>query len=270
MSDPEPRQTHARRALACLDLTSLNDDDTAERIDALCDRALAPVLGLGLRPAAVCVFPRFAAQAVARLAGSGVKVAVVVNFPSGDGTVGAVVAETREALADGVDEIDVVVPYRAYLAGRRDEATTLLGAVSHVCRERDEPALMKVILETGVLADHHTIVAAGMDAVDAGAQFLKTSTGKVEPGATPAAVDALLEVIVARRHQDGATIGLKVSGGVRTVDDAAVYLDLADDRLAPDEATPANFRFGASGLLDDIAEVLVGADPVAPSDPKGY
>lgn len=269
-SSAEAERTIARRALASLDLTSLNLDDTPERIDALCDKALSPGPGIDVRPAAVCVYPKFAAQAAARLAGSGVKVAVVVNFPGGDSSVGTVIDETVGALRDGADEIDVVFPYRAYLDGRRDEASHLVRMVSHACREHDEPATLKVILETGALAERAAIMAAGLDAVDAGAAFLKTSTGKLEPGATPEAVEALLEVIVDVRHRDGRSIGLKVSGGVRTVADARLYLDLADDYLAPEEATPENFRFGASGLLNDIVHVLTDGAASGGQSTTGY
>jgi deoxyribose-phosphate aldolase len=219
----------------------------------------------------VCVYPRFAAQCRRRLDGTAVAVAVVVNFPGGDLTVGTVIDEVEGALRDGAQEIDVVLPYRAYLEGRRDEAVHLVRMVSHACRERDEPATLKVILETGALGDRSVITAASLDAVEAGAMFLKTSTGKLEPGATPEAVEATLEVIADVRQMDGRSIGLKVSGGVRTVADATLYLALADRYLAPDEAGPSNFRFGASGLLTDIVRVLTGgAEPGSPAARTGY
>ena len=243
-------------ALACLDLTSLNEDDTPARIDALCDRALDPVPGLDVRPAAVCVMARFAAQAAGRVAGSGVAVAVVANFPGGDAGVGAVIDEVEAALADGADEIDVVFPYRAFLAGRADAAGHLIAMVSHACKEREHPALLKVILETGAIAARAAITAAALCAVDAGADFLKTSTGKLTPGATPQAAEALLEVIADVRHREGRSLGLKVSGGVRTVADAALYLGLAEEHLAPEPVGPANLRIGASGLLDGIVAIL--------------
>lgn len=246
---------HAARALACLDLTSLNLDDTPERLDALCDRALSPAPGIYIHPAAVCIYPRFVTQVRARLEGSGIAVAAVANFPLGTAPAGEVVTEVEQALADGADEIDVVFPFRSYLAGDHLAAGELVRRVSTVCRHGHHPATLKVILETGVLHDHSVIKAAAALAVANGADFLKTSTGKLDPAATPAAAEALLEVIAAAQR-DGHRLGLKVAGGVKTVADAAVYLDLADRYLQPDGAEPSNFRFGASGLLNDIVNVL--------------
>jgi deoxyribose-phosphate aldolase len=248
----------AARALSCLDLTSLNLDDTPERINELCGRALVPAPGIEIHPAAVCIYPRFIRQAQARLAGSGIAVAVVANFPLGTAAIGDVVAEVEQSLTDGADEIDVVFPFRAYLAGDDAIATELVSQVSAMCHRGDRPAILKVILETGVLEDASVIKDAARIAVANGADFLKTSTGKLEPAATPAAVEALLEVILEARA-DGRRIGLKVAGGVKSVAEAATYLDLADRYLEPDEAMPTNFRFGASGLLNDIITVLGSA-----------
>jgi deoxyribose-phosphate aldolase len=233
----------------------LNLDDTPERIDALCDRALAPAPGIDIHPAAVCIYPRFVAQARDRVRGSGIAVAAVANFPLGTGTVDEVVAEVEQALTDGADEIDVVFPFRAYLAGDHLSAGELVRRVSATCRAGNPPAKLKVILETGVLQEPSTIKAAAAVAVANGADFLKTSTGKLEPAATPEAAAALLEVIAAAQRE-GQLIGLKVAGGVKTVADAAIYLEMADRILQPNGAEPGNFRFGASGLLNDIVLVL--------------
>ena len=255
---PSDHSQYAARALACLDLTSLNLDDTSDTIEALCDRASSPAPGIDIHPAAVCIYPRFVAVARARLAGSGIAVAAVANFPLGEAPIGEVVDEVGHALADGADEIDVVFPFRAYMAGNHAVAEELMRRVAGLCQDRAHPVTLKVILETGVLHDSATIKAAAELVVANGANFLKTSTGKLEPGATPAAAEILLEVITAARR-DGRQIGLKVSGGVKTVPDAAIYLDLADRYLQPDGAEPRNFRFGASGLLNDIIKVL-GSD----------
>ncbi|HEY0518451.1 MAG TPA: deoxyribose-phosphate aldolase [Ilumatobacteraceae bacterium] len=246
---------HATRALACLDLTSLNVDDTVERIDALCDRALQPAPGIAIHPAAVCIYPRFVAQARARLEGSAIAVAAVANFPLGTAAIDDVVTEVAGALRDGADEIDVVFPFRAYLAGDHLAAADTVERVAILCHTGDRAAKLKVILETGVLHDAETIKAAAAVAVANGADFVKTSTGKLEPAATPAAAAALLEVIAAARREHHA-IGLKVAGGVKTVADAATYLDMADAVFQPGGADPSNFRFGASGLLNDIVAVL--------------
>jgi deoxyribose-phosphate aldolase len=248
-------QQQAARALTCLDLTSLNLDDTPERIDELCDRALSPAPGIDVHPAAVCIYPRFIAQASARLRGRGIAVAAVANFPLGTGTLDEVVAEVEQALADGADEIDVVFPFRAYLAGDHLSAGELVQRVATMCHAGAEAAKLKVILETGVLHDPSVIKAAAAVAVANGADFLKTSTGKLEPAATPEAAAALLGVIAAAQRE-AQRIGLKVAGGVKTVADAAIYLDMADQVLQPNGAEPGNFRFGASGLLNDIVRVL--------------
>ena len=248
-------QRHAAKALTCLDLTSLNLDDTPERIDALCDRALSPAPGIRIHPAAVCIYPRFVAQARARVGASGIDVAAVANFPFGTASADDVVGEAVQAIADGANEIDVVFPFRAYLVGDHLAAGELVRMVADACHADAGPVTLKVILETGVLHDPETIKAAAAVAVANGADFLKTSTGKLEPAATPEAAAALLEVIAAAQRS-GQQIGLKVAGGVKTVADAAIYLDMADKILKPDGAEPANFRFGASGLLNDIVHVL--------------
>ncbi|CAB5068751.1 MAG: deoxyribose-phosphate aldolase [Actinobacteria bacterium] len=247
-------QTVARRLLACLDLTSLNDDDTAERIDALCDRALDD--RFGVRPAAVCVFPQFVPQAFRRLDGSGVAVATVVNFPHGGTHWDSILAETKKALADGADEIDLVIPFRAVLSGDLFLVRDLVEAVAGVCHSHEPPTHLKTILETGALEDDFSITRASRLAVEKGADFLKTSTGRVPVGATPEAAASMLRVIVEHRAATGRLVGLKVSGGVRTVADAAVYLQMFDEALAPVTAHPDNFRVGASSLYDDIVRVL--------------
>jgi deoxyribose-phosphate aldolase len=238
----------ARRALPLIDLTSLNDDDTPERIAALCGRAVTP---FG-KVAAVCIYPRFVAQARELLRGKKVRIATVSNFPQGTAALADVVSETRKAVADGADEVDVVMPYRAYLAGDRRAATELIAATKAACGD----ARLKVILETGQLARPEVIAGAGRDAIAAGADFLKTSTGKTSPSATPEAAEALLEVIRAHRDKTQRVIGFKAAGGIRTAAQAAVYLDLADRLLGPDYARPETLRFGASGLLDDLLAVL--------------
>lgn len=256
MSDStDDLQRHAARALACLDLTSLNLDDTPQRIDALCDRALCAAPGITIHPAAVCIYPQFVAQARDRVGTSGINVAAVANFPLGTASAADVAGEVAQAIADGANEIDVVFPFRAYLAGDHLAAGELVQLVADLCHTDGRSVTLKVILETGVLGDADTIKAAAAVAVANGADFLKTSTGKLEPAATPEAAAALLEVVAAAQRS-GQHIGLKVAGGVKTVAEAAIYLDMADKVLQPDGAQPANFRFGASGLLNDIVHVL--------------
>lgn len=235
---PEAARTVARRAIPLLDLTDLGDACSGHDIDRLC--ADAREAGT----AAVCVWPQYVGQAVDALRGSPVAVATVVNFPAGGEDVDRTVEDTEEALGDGAAEIDVVLPYRALLRGDAASARGLLEAVREVV---DGGRVLKVILETGSLETPAGIAQASRLAIAAGADFLKTSTGKTEVSATPKAAGAMLEAI--RDGAGGRGVGLKVSGGVRTVAQAAAYLDLADRIMGPAWASPRTMRFGASALL---------------------
>ena len=238
-------QAIARRILPLIDLTDLSDDATEAGARDLCRRATTPHGAV----AAVCLWPRFVATARSALAGSPVAIATVVNFPAGGEHTLAVEAETVRAIADGADEIDLVLPWRAFVAGRRGFAETQVVRVKRLCGDR---ARLKVILETGEIGDPATIRAAADTALAAGADFLKTSTGKVAVNATPEATAILLEAVAAA----GRPAGVKASGGIRTVADAARHLALADRAFGPERVTPATFRFGASSLLDDVLAAL--------------
>ncbi|MCE8038680.1 deoxyribose-phosphate aldolase [Halomonas sp. MCCC 1A11062] len=241
-------QQAARQALALMDLTSLNDDDSDTVIRELCARANTPVG----HPAAVCVFPAFVATARQALAEQGlagkVKVATVTNFPHGEADIERAAEETRAAIAAGADEVDVVFPYRALMAGDAEVGRKLVEACKRECGD----AVLKVILETGELKDAGLIDRAGMLAIDGGADFLKTSTGKVAVNATLNAAKILLTAIKA----SGRDVGFKAAGGVRTAEDAAAYLQLAERVMRAEWITPAHFRFGASGLLGSLLETL--------------
>lgn len=235
----------ARRALALIDLTDLNDGCTDDDVRRLCARAVTPFGPV----AAVCVWPRFVTTAKHELASTTVKVATVVDFPSGDEPIDQVVSTTETAIADGADEIDVVLPYRALLAGDEERVVAMLRAVRAAV---PAPRHLKVILETGELVGLDHVERAARLAIDHGADFVKTSTGKSKVSATPDAVRVMLQVI----SSSGRPIGIKPSGGIRTVADAAVYLRLADEIMGPAWATPDTFRFGASGLLDAVLAAI--------------
>lgn len=189
------------------------------------------------------------------------KIATVVNFPSGDLAVADVIAETRQAIADGADEIDLVIPYRAFLSGDEAAVTEMVTAVKAACTS---PVILKTILETGEIKDAALIRKASDLAIAAGSDFIKTSTGKVAVNATLAAAEIMLTAI----NESGKPVGFKPAGGVRTVGDAEAYLALAASILGEGWATPKTFRFGASGLLGDILSVLGGQS--APSAPASY
>ena len=244
---PDDSATIARRALGLLDLTELGDEATADDVRRLCERAHGPHGDV----AAVCVWPRFVPLAVAQLSSTGVRVATVTNFPSGAEPVDDVVAQTSRALAEGADEIDVVLPYAQFKAGYERAAMSLIATVRSTV-PRGDGHLLKVILETGELADITLIGIAARLVIEHGADFLKTSTGKTPVSATLPATAVMLHAI---KDLDP-HVGLKPSGGIRTVADAAAYLDQADDVMGDGWVSPRTFRFGASGLLNALNSAI--------------
>lgn len=254
-------QQAARQALALMDLTSLNDDDSDATTEALCQQAKTPAG----TPAAVCVYPAFVVTARRALKAHGlegiVKVATVTNFPHGGDDIMAAARETRAAAASGADEVDVVFPWHALKAGDEETGRELVAA----CKQAAGDALLKVILETGQLRDPALIRRAGELALEGGADFLKTSTGKVAVNATLEAAEILLSVI----RDSGRDVGFKAAGGVRTVEDALAYLQLAERLMGVAWITPAHMRFGASGLLGNLLQTL-RVDAVDGAAPGGY
>lgn len=236
----------AARLLALLDLTNLDEGATPARIGELCSRASA-----ALRPAAVCIYPEHIVSARMALAGTGVRIATVVNFPDGGADAVRAERETRRALAAGADEIDLVLPWRAFLRGDVEAARSVVEATRQACAGTH---VLKLILETGELASDAKIRAAAQLGIDAGVDFLKTSTGKVAVNATPMAAAAMLDVIAA----NAGCCGFKAAGGIRSIDDARIYLDLARARLGDGWITPERFRIGASSLFDALLPLLEG------------
>lgn len=248
-----PQHT-ARRALACLDLTSLNDDDTEATIEKLCARAATPYGPV----AAVCVWPRLVEVANVSLEDGTIRVAAVADFPGGSGDPDVIARDIDMACAGDAREIDLVFPYRAFIAGDRRRAEN---AVKHARKTLGRLSTLKVILESGAFSDQTQLQEACRLAIACGADFLKTSTGKIKTGATKAAAETMLRVI----HAGEPGIGFKVSGGVRTLDDASLYLGLADEIMGPDWVQPETFRIGASGLLDVLLATLGGAPAPKPA-----
>ena len=240
----------AKRGLESLDLTSLNDTDTDQTIIGLCAKSH----GDFGHTAAVCVWPRFVALAKKELAGTPVRIATVVNFPHGSTDVEATVAETTQAIKDGADEIDVVLPYKAFMSGDKAAAKALLTATRAACGDKT----MKVIIESGVLAHADLIAEASKLSIECGADFIKTSTGKTPVSATPEAANVMLEVI----RDSGKPVGFKASGGVKTTAQAGEYMALADKIMGPEWISLMTFRFGASGLRDALIASLNGDDSV--------
>ncbi|MEJ7138750.1 deoxyribose-phosphate aldolase [Amphibiibacter pelophylacis] len=249
----------ARLALACLDLTELGDACTEADVAALCRKAqgeVGGVAGVLPRTAAVCVWPRFVAQARAALP-PGIAVAAVVNFPGGDEALEAVTAQVDTIRSGGGQEVDVVLPWRALQAGDDAACTRLLNGV----RQASRGLVLKLILESGAL-DAAQIARASALGLAAGVDFLKTSTGKIPQGASLEAVQIMLAAMAADPRRD--SLGLKPSGGIRTVADTRPYFQAVRDTLGDAALVPARFRIGASGLWNDIARVL-GATAEAPA-----
>ena len=242
----ETRSPHAMavRLLSLLDLTSLGEDDTPAKIEALCQSAVAaPCL-----PAAVCVYPEHITTARRCLGSAAVKVAAVVNFPDGGSDPGRAERETRRALGAGADEIDLVLPYRALLDGDSACARTVVRACRAVC---SDGVVLKLILETGVLATPELIHAGCAIGLEEGVDFLKTSTGKAPVNATPNAAALILDAIAAA----GGRCGFKAAGGIRTLDDAVIYLQLAEARLGAGWCDAKHFRIGASALFGALSRI---------------
>lgn len=241
-------QDIAAKAISLLDLTSLNDTDTEADITRLCQQARQGEHQV----AALCIYPRFipwAKAELARLGIDGVKIATVSNFPHGRADIDAAVAETKACVAYGADEVDVVFPWRSLLEGNEEVGYQLVAACKAAC---GQSVRLKVILETGELKSAELIAKASQIAIRAGADFIKTSTGKVPVNATPEAATIMLQQI----HNTDHMLGFKPAGGVKTLDDAKVYLQLAEQYLGADNVTAQWFRFGTSSLLPALLAVI--------------
>jgi len=245
----------ALRALKLMDLTTLNDDDTEEKVIALCHDAKSAVGST----AAICIYPRFIPIARKTLLAQGtpeIRIATVTNFPHGNSDIDIAVSETRAAVAYGADEVDVVFPYRALLSGDEKTGFDLVQKCKAVCGD----VLLKVIIEVGELKQEEMIKKASQIAINAGADFIKTSTGKVAINATPDYARMMLEVI--RDMGASEHVGFKPAGGVKTAEDAKIYLAMAEEILGPDWIDARHYRFGASSLLTNLLNTLEVTDKV--------
>jgi deoxyribose-phosphate aldolase len=238
-------------AIRCMDLTTLEGADTPGKVAALCSKAVRPLPGDDRIPsvAAVCVYPALVAHAARRLAGTGVRVASVATaFPSGQTFLDVKLAEARQAVAAGADEVDMVIDRAAFLSGDYQKVYDEVGAVKEACGG----ACLKVILEAGELGTYDDVRRAAILAMAAGADFVKTSTGKVSPGATLPASLVMMEAIRDFHRETGRRVGFKAAGGIRASKAAIAYLVLAQETLGPAWLTPDLFRLGASSLLNDV------------------
>jgi len=237
-------------AIRMVDLTTLEGSDTPGKVRALCAKALRPDPGDPTCPpvAAICVYPAMVPVAVKALAGGAHVASVATAFPSGQAPLPVKLADTGSAVRDGADEIDMVIARGAFLAGRYLQVFEEIRAVKEACGD----AHLKVILETGELATLDNVRRASWLAMLAGADFIKTSTGKIQPAATLPVTLVMLEAVRDFRDATGTVIGVKAAGGIRTAKDAIKYLVLVNETAGDDWLHPDRFRFGASTLLNDL------------------
>jgi deoxyribose-phosphate aldolase len=236
-------------AIRMVDLTTLEGADTPGKVRALCAKAQRPDPADSSCPsvAAVCVYPAMVPAAAPLLRGVHLA-SVATAFPSGQAPLAVKLADTAAAVHDGADEIDMVINRGAFLSGRYLEVFEEIVAVRNACGD----AHLKVILETGELATYDNVRRASWLAMIAGADFIKTSTGKVAPAATPPVTLVMLEAVRAFRAATGRQVGVKAAGGIRTAKDAIKYLVLVNETAGEDWLHPDWFRFGASSLLNDL------------------
>jgi deoxyribose-phosphate aldolase len=238
-------------AISMIDLTTLEGQDTPGKVRALCAKAKRPDPADPTAPmvAAVCVYPDLAHVAAAELKGSGVHIASVATaFPSGRTSLEVKLADVKYAVSAGADEVDMVIDRGAFLAGHYLTVFNEIVAVREACAG----AHLKVILETGELVTLDNVRRASWLAMLAGADFIKTSTGKVSPAATLPVTLVMLEAVRDFRDTQGRQIGVKAAGGIRTAKDAIRYLVLVNESAGQDWLDPQWFRIGASSLLNDL------------------
>ncbi|WP_327640296.1 deoxyribose-phosphate aldolase [Kribbella sp. NBC_00482] len=238
-------------AISMIDLTTLEGQDTPGKVRALCAKAKRPDPADPTAPqvAAVCVYPDLVATAKRELQGSGINVASVATaFPSGRSSLAIKIQDTKDAVASGADEVDMVIDRGAFLSGRYAMVFDEIAAI----REAAGDAHLKVILETGELVTYDNVRRASWLAMLAGADFIKTSTGKVSPAATLPVTLVMLEAVRDYHEATGLHIGVKPAGGIRTAKDAIKYLVTVNETAGPDWLDPELFRFGASSLLNDL------------------
>jgi deoxyribose-phosphate aldolase len=238
-------------AIAMVDLTTLEGADTPGKVRALCAKAAHPDPADASVPkvAAVCVYSDLVGEAVRALEGTGIHVASVATaFPSGRAPLEAKLIDTRRAISDGASEIDMVIDRGAFLAGDVQKVYDEIAAIKAECGE----VHLKVILETGELVTYDNVRRASWLAMAAGADFIKTSTGKVSPAATLPVTLIMLEAVRDFRARTGRQVGVKPAGGIRTTKDAIKYLVLVNETAGPDWLSPEWFRLGASSLVNDL------------------
>lgn len=247
----QSKVTAIKLAVSMIDLTTLEGKDSEGKVYAMCQKAKYPLEGAPEIPhvAAVCVYPNLIRTAKNALEGSGVKVAsVATSFPSGQSPMKLKVEEVKKVVQMGADEVDMVISRGEFLEGNYDYTFKEVQAIKETCGE----AHLKVILETGELETFDNVRRASIISMLAGADFIKTSTGKVQPAATLPVTLVMLEAIRDFYNETGKIVGMKPAGGIKTTKDAISYLCLVKETLGDMWLTPDLFRMGASSLLNDL------------------
>lgn len=265
----DTKQRLVRLALSMVDLTTLEGADSPGKVEALCRKARDPWPGRADVPAcaAVCVYPSLVPVAKAALAGTSVKIAAVATaFPSGQLPLDLRLEEVRRTVALGADEIDMVISRGAFLAGDLRAVFDEIVATKEACGA----AHLKVILETGELGTLDNVAAASRLAIAAGADFIKTSTGKIQPAATLPVTLVMLEAIREHYLATGVKIGMKPAGGIRDSKLALHYLVLLAETLGQDWMNPDLFRFGASALANDLLRQLAWTEEQHYASPRRF
>ena len=237
---------HQRQLVSCIDHTNLSVTLSPENLDVLCDQAVTSWGNV----AAICLMPRFVERAAERLRDQTVKIATVLNFPQGDQTAAVVSSAIHDMLNAGADEIDVVMPHHAFLAGH----VSLVRGFLKQIRKASSGAVLKVVIETGALASYEHVRDATFLALEEGADFIKTSTGRHYPGVTLAAAATVMASIRDFAGDERPASGIKISGGVAAISDAASYISLYRDILKVEDIRPNRLRIGSSQLLGLICD----------------
>jgi len=236
--------SEVKQLIGFLDLTSLNQEDTETSIINLCEQAQTPFGNV----AAVCIFSKFVSLAQKCLKNTDIHIATVCNFPSGNQEFDLIYQEINQAIEDGASEIDMVIPYHKYAIGKTRSTKELVADAKKLCGPN---VSLKVILEINRLLDAHLIYQASLDVIESGADFIKTSTGKMKPGATAEGAWAMLSAL---KTSQKSGVGFKAAGGIRDITQALTYKTIAKHLMGTQWVTPKHFRIGASQLLSNILE----------------
>ncbi len=256
-------KTIFREVLGMIDLTSLNPTDTPSRIGAMVEKVNAfhgAFPGYSL-PASICVFPNFASLVRTKNSTGEVHVTVVGGcFPASQSPLEVKLLECSKAVRDGADEVDIVLALNSFLDGRAVLASDEISQIGAALRGIKPDVVLKVILESGLLGDSGLIEDASFLAMEAGADFIKTSTGKTQPAATPEAVRTMCGCIGRYYASSGRKVGIKPAGGISTTEDAILYYNIVGDTLGEGWLDKKYFRFGASRMANNLLSALEGRE----------